>query len=185
MERCHNKEVEAAASRDKEANAREGERRDGAEQRTKAAAEQVVAAAIRNEEAVAREGERRERDVERFDEFLQAFERAGGIRTAMESIVDHLNERDLISELEVQIFPRQAGRTASCTAAIRIHLQSDASVHGSVELVASGDQTTKLLEIVQSRSRHGTTEHSIALQDLTEDRLGESALTVVREMLRK
>jgi hypothetical protein len=178
-------EVEAAFGRDQEANVREGERRERAEQLTNAAAEEGAAAAIRDEEANAREGERRNRAEERFDEFLQAFERVGGIRTAMETIVGDLNEQGLISEVEVQKFPGRVGRVAFCTAAIRFHLQSDASSHGSVEIVASGNHETRLLEIVQSRTTQGITEDSAFLEDLTEDRIGESVLTVVRELLRK
>jgi len=178
------KEVAAATNRDQEANAREVDRREQTEAHKEAVTEKAENDAIRDREAQVREDARLQRAEDRFEAFLQAFERPGGIRASMESIVADLRERGLAAELEVQELVADAERAASCTATIRIPSPSDGSAHANVEVVGSGKHLITLLTIVQSQSKQREGEESIALEDLTEDRIGESVLTVVREMLR-
>jgi hypothetical protein len=178
-------EVEAAANRDQAVVAHEAEVRQEAEDRRDAFAEEGEAVAKWKREALASEGRRRGRAEDRFDEFLAAFEREGGIRRVMASIVAELKDRGLDSELQEQVQHRDSGQVASCMAAIRIRSLEDASAHGSVVIVASDDHDLELLEVVQSRARQRETEEGVALGDLTEARIGESVLAVVREILRR
>jgi hypothetical protein len=104
----------------------------------------------------------------------------------MVSIVADLKEQGLDAELQVQEHPRETGRVGSCMAAIRVQSPQLTPAHGSIVILASDDHAIKLLEFVQSRAGQGeTTESSIVLKDLTEGRIRESVLTVVRGMLRK